>query len=171
MNQKILYIFISLFLAFSCQNKNQKKESDYVVLKYRSEWNWIYKNAQPTELTESEISKIEELLEKAVAEYNLGQAENIKERKEWFEKTYPDKDFSKSEPKLEITLTDYKRQYVPVIKENGEKEVWVNLFCTIEHTDWKNEIVVVYDGGNCFFNLKINLTKNSYSDFNVNGSA
>ncbi|MFI1770261.1 hypothetical protein [Thalassobellus citreus] len=167
MTFRYLYIIIILFLTISC--RENKNKSDFVVLKLQTEWNWIYQNADPTKLTDLELSNVEKLLQNAVTEYNLGQAENIKERKEWFEKTYPNEDFSKSKPKLEIYLPNYKRQYIPVINDNGEKEVWVNLFCTTENTNWRNEIVKVYDGGNCYFNLKINLTKNNYFDFFVNG--
>ena len=151
--------------------KKPREDLDYVVLEFKPEWDWIYENAKPTQLTEANLNQIEGILNRAVTEYNLGQAQNIKERKEWFEETYPNQDFEKSEPKLTLNLDDYKRQYFAVINENGQKEVWVNLFCTTEYSNWKEEIVIWHDGGNCFFNLKINLIKNSYRDFHVNGHA
>ncbi len=60
-----------------------------------------------------------------------------------------------------------------VIKNvKGEKEVWVNCFCSVQYMDyWKKQVVFVKDGGNCFFNVKINITKKSFSDFEVNGEA
>ena len=36
---------------------------------------------------------------------------------------------------------------------------------------WKKKTVFVYDGGGCFFNLLINLSKQECEDFWVNGLA
>ena len=70
-----------------------------------------------------------------------------------------------------LILNRYKRQYMPIINKYGEKEVWVNCFC--EHWNWdlKTRPVEVRDGGNCFFNLKINLSKNIYYNLMINGDA
>ena len=71
-----------------------------------------------------------------------------------------------------IDLRKYYRQYIVTKNKKGEKEVWVNCFCSIQNMDyWKKQVVFVMDGGNCFFNLKINLSRKSYSDFEVNGEA
>jgi len=171
MKSRKLILFLILSISFACTSKKDKSTENYAVLEFNPEWNWIYKNVKSTELLQSDFLIIDKVLKQAVDKYNLGQVENIKERKKWFEETYPNQDFEKSEPKLTLDLKNYKMQYVPIINENGEKEVWINLFCTTEHTNWKEEIVVFYDGGNCFFNLKINLNKNSYADFQVNGNA
>ena len=71
---------------------------------------------------------------------------------------------------LTIEFSDYKFQFVPVINEKGEKEVWANSFCG-EFENWKTQIVQVDDGGKCFFNLYINLNQKSYYRFSVNGYA
>jgi hypothetical protein len=68
---------------------------------------------------------------------------------------------------------DYDMQFVGAINENGEKIIWVNCFCKTHadsFKDWKTKLVMVKDGGNCFFNLKINIDKNSYTDVIVNGN-
>ncbi|NCU36630.1 hypothetical protein EOM75_11540 [Candidatus Falkowbacteria bacterium] len=70
-----------------------------------------------------------------------------------------------------IELDHYKRQYVPVINEKGEMEVWVNCFCGNWGINDRTNILIVEDGGNCYFNLKINLTKENYYDLMVNGNA
>lgn len=57
------------------------------------------------------------------------------------------------------------------LNKKGEKEVWINCFCVDVRRDWKKQIVEVYDGGNCFFNLKINLNKSQYYELSVNGEA
>ena len=69
-----------------------------------------------------------------------------------------------------ISTAHYKRQYMVVLNKKGEKEVWVNCFCWNYGADWRNTIVSVDDGGNCFFNLKINLTKKEYYNFDINGN-
>jgi hypothetical protein len=70
-----------------------------------------------------------------------------------------------------IDLKLYKRQYVVTVNTNGEVEVWVNCFCSYWDRDWKKEVIYVCDGGNCYFNLKINLTTGKCYDLYVNGSA
>lgn len=72
---------------------------------------------------------------------------------------------------IDFSLRSYKRQYVPMVNKNGEKIVWANFFCNDPVADWKREIVYVWDGGNCFFNLKVNLTKRECYELYVNGYA
>ena len=69
-----------------------------------------------------------------------------------------------------IYLPSYKRQYICVIDKKGDKIVWVNCFCS-EQAYWKTKVVSVEDGGRCYFNLKINLTKKMKYDVMVNGVA
>ncbi len=70
-----------------------------------------------------------------------------------------------------LSPTKYKRQYFPVINEKGDKEVWVNCFCRNIDGNWKEELILVQDGGNCFFQLKVNLKAKKYYEFTVNGNA
>lgn len=68
---------------------------------------------------------------------------------------------------------DYCKQFVGAINFKGEKTIWVNCFCEKFKDDfknWKTEIIGVDDGGNCFFNIKINVDKNEYYDLNINGN-
>ena len=93
---------------------------------------------------------IEKILKKAVESYN-------KEIKNNFFAIRP--------------LAVYRKQFVPVINRKGEKEVWVNCLCDDDDDDWKKGIIMVDDGGNCYFNLKINLTKKTFSQIMINGYA
>jgi hypothetical protein len=72
-----------------------------------------------------------------------------------------------------VNPSDYKRQYVPIMNEKDEREVWINCFCAFrEHNEeWKKGIIRVKDGGKCYFNLKINLSKRFYYALNFNGEA
>lgn len=69
---------------------------------------------------------------------------------------------------------DYNMQFVGGELEGGDKIIWVNCFCMAESEilkKWKTDIVMVADGGNCFFNVKINLKNKEYYGLMVNGMA
>jgi hypothetical protein len=75
---------------------------------------------------------------------------------------------------IDTSFFHYKRQYVSFIDKEGHKKVWINCFCWTtndEYSDWKKSVVMVDDGGSCYFNLIIDLTDNSFSDFEVNATA
>lgn len=74
---------------------------------------------------------------------------------------------------LNKSLDDYDRQFIGAVNENGDKIIWVNCFCNTQENyfkDWKTKLVFVKDGGNCYFNLIVNITKNTYSDLMINGN-
>jgi hypothetical protein len=74
-------------------------------------------------------------------------------------------------PKIDLSKHNYKKQYVPAITSNGQKKVWVNFLCSTSLFDWRHKIILVDDGGDCYFNVLINLSDKSYSYFIVNGKA
>jgi hypothetical protein len=141
-------------------------KGEYVIIPFKQEWYWIFKNSKQTDLTQSDLNEIEGILQIAVKENNDSQ-------KLYLEKhnmEYPKHQWT--ETRFELKLNGFRRQYVPVINESGEKEIWVNFFCNNWQSEkWKTEIIDVDDGGNCFFNLKINLTTKKYSDLRINGYA
>jgi hypothetical protein len=118
--------------------------SNSVVLKYDSSscnlMPKICKDAKPTNLSIDEINEIDKLTYDCI---------------------------TKCKEHL-LDLNKYKRQYVPVINDKGEKIVWVNYFCD-DNSYWMKEPVVVCDGGEYFFQLTVNLTTKKYYDFSVNG--
>ena len=82
------------------------------------------------------------------------------------------------------TAKKYYRQYSFYKDQKGELIVFINAFCEIYETpiesswnstmkpfDWKYNFMIVLDGGDCFWSIKINLTKQNYFDFMVNGVA
>ena len=139
--------------------------SIYTIIKYDSTDFWMFKNVQASNLNLNEISAIEELLSECINNYNPDQLKQFDK----INKEHPEYKFNKLD--FVIDLKRYKRQYVAVINEKGEKEVWVNCFCSNSENDWKKRIVYVFDGGNCYFSLKINMTKKKYYDLMVNGVA
>jgi hypothetical protein len=154
MVKKITFLFAILFYtaSFSQQKKSyvQSDKSQYAILKFKNSYYEIFKNAKATTLSEKEIELTENLLKSAIKEHNR----NIKNA------LFTIKEFK-----------NYKRQLIPIINEKGEKEVWVNCFCDKPDKLWRKEIILVFDGGNCYFNLKINLTKKTFYQISVNGYA
>ena len=69
-------------------------------------------------------------------------------------------------------LEQYNRQFVPAEMEGGDKMIWINCFINSDaeiQKRWKTDIIYVADGGNAFFNVKVNLTRGTYYDLMVNG--
>lgn len=113
-------------------------------------------------LSKKEIDTLEHLIKRCISDYNS-------ELKRRFEREGQNMD------NLHLYLiedfSNYKRQYVPSINEDGEKEVWVNSFCSADGWDWRNKILGVDDGGNCYFDLTVNLSTGDCYDIQVNGYA
>ncbi len=176
-NLILYYLILLSFFSIGCQTfnrKSEKKRLEYspktipliTYITYDSTRNnRKYNKGYPAQITITDSIQIESLLMTCLAKYNI------------FEERYYD-ELKTKQPLLDIykenfiiTLSRYKRQYMAIINPQGEKEVWINCFCT----HW-NEIDIHYpvevsDGGNCFFNLKINLSKGIYYDMMVNGDA
>lgn len=138
-------------------------DSDYTILDYKKDWDWMFKNARPTELSQKELSEIETIIEFAVKENNDQQKVKLEKHNQGLPSTV------RKRTGFEITLDSMKRQYVPIMNVKGEKEVWINLFCDAAGFDtWKYTLMLAEDGGNCFFNLKVNLQTKSYYDLRIN---
>lgn len=69
-------------------------------------------------------------------------------------------------------LKSYFKQVVAVKTPNNEVVVWVNLSCSGKESQYLfYNIIDSHDGGDCFFNVKINLNTLKYYDLSVNGDA
>ncbi len=79
-------------------------------------------------------------------------------------------------------LPFYGRQYVCFVNSKGERLIWVNALCRIlksqveingeyelKKWDWQNKLILVDDGGDCYWRILINIDKETYSDFYING--
>lgn len=165
---KILPVFVAvaLTLTATAQRKEPVKLADnYTIIAYNPalpELKPVYTAAKPKPggLTKTETDEIDRLLRQSVDEYNQKQEEEFAKWKE-LDSTLKKDDFM-------INLAEYKRQYVPVITETNEPEVWVNAICYWAGERWRKEIIRVDDGGKCYFNVKINLSKKTYSNMTVN---
>jgi hypothetical protein len=135
------------------------------ILHYDKSSYWIFTNAKQSVLTDNDYKLTEKLLRVCLDNFNTEQSQLFdKENSKHPEYGLKRKDFI-------VDLGNYKRQYIVVTNNKGQKEVWVNCFCDSFHINWKRDRVMVRDGGNCYFNLKINLTTKKYYDLMVNGEA
>jgi len=128
---------------------------DYVIIPYDPETyhQYIFQNGTPAALTADDLEQINHILQEAVDNYNR----DLKPYRESIK-----------------ALSEYNRQYVPVINAQGEKEVYVNCFRSRYERNfegWKSNLLMIMDGGSNFFNVTINLTRLTYYNLNVNGRA
>lgn len=145
---------LQAILSLENKYKNELKEFklDYSILKMNSETIKIwFKNARSAEMNENELATAKFFAKEIVLN---------------------DNDDPKYRHKLS-PLKDYKFQFVPFVDDKGTKHVWVNAFCREFNIDWRKDLVLVKDGGSCYFNFKINLDpkRSTTYDFQVNGEA
>jgi hypothetical protein len=105
-------------------------------------------NFNPTTVSAEEIKMIEKIISVTVAERNKQSKSGIDNPRKYY------------------------KQIIAATNASGQKEVWVNCFCTAyEKRHWRKGVVMILDGGPCFFNIKINLSTNTVMSFAVNGSS
>jgi hypothetical protein len=67
-------------------------------------------------------------------------------------------------------LSKYRRQYFGYINNKGERIIWVNYICGCQYRkELKSNSIVVFDGGNCYWNVRVNIDTMEVFDFSVNG--
>ncbi|MBC6699067.1 hypothetical protein [Hymenobacter sp. BT190] len=128
------------------------QEREYVILPFSEKPDYVLKGATMTPLTGEDIDEVYRLVQGAVDEYNTEQAHLEHKHSA-------------------IGLRRYRLQLIPALNAKGEKTVWVNAFCSNAPTNWEKSLVVVNDGGNCFFQLSVNLLWKKWYDFGANGEA
>ncbi|HNR06506.1 MAG TPA: hypothetical protein PKM27_04265 [Saprospiraceae bacterium] len=175
--QLTIFAFILTICLISCGKTNTESKkteklttiqidtSVITILPLDTNLHWIFKTGMPTELTTEDLLKIETILKKCVNEYNPEQERQFKEIND----KHPE--YKLERKSFIIDLARYKRQYMAIVNSKGEKEIWVNCFCGNWDKNSRTSPVMVDDGGNCYFNLKINLTTGQYYELMVNGDA
>ena len=159
-------LFLGLLHIYCSQSDSQKVNqnaattplldtSDFAILSFDQKHDWPFQHTfKPAPLNQKEVHQIDSLLRRCVSDYNKKLATNLR-----------------AGYSIDFEKYKYKRQYMAVVNSKGEKEVWINCFCNTWEKNWKNEIILVHDGGNCYFNLKINLTSGECFEVSVNGYA
>ncbi|MGI4887084.1 MAG: hypothetical protein ACRYFR_19180 [Janthinobacterium lividum] len=134
---------------------------------------YIFQNSgevKAASLFPEEVLSVDSLLTACIKDHNQAQAVELEDMRKIMHKDYPNVQLH--EERYLINLANYKRQLVVVTNKRGEKVVWVNCFCRKgNQASWRHQIVEVDDGGNCYFNVKLNLTRRIWYDLMVNGVA
>ncbi len=66
-------------------------------------------------------------------------------------------------------LNEYNRQYIGVVLDD-RKILYANFFCS-DDPDWKENFVLVMDGGACYFQFKFDPNTGKFFQLQVNGEA
>ncbi|MBS1772488.1 MAG: hypothetical protein JST82_06500 [Bacteroidetes bacterium] len=120
-----------------------------------------------TRLDNKELQLIDTLLKDAISDYN-------KKLEKEYKKRYGGRKMDISNMTIDLYKENYKRQCFAYVNKKGEKIVWVNCMCSEDPVDiegWKSHLIIVRDGGKCYFNLKVDLAKKEAYDLRVNGEA
>ncbi|MBL0743830.1 hypothetical protein [Chryseolinea lacunae] len=103
-------------------------------------------------ITQAELAVVDSLMKAYVADYN---ASLTNDRGDLY--------------RINMGEGNYRIQIVAFFNSEGEKEAWVNVFCKVSGDYWKTRPVVVFDGGACYFQIDINLTRKEIDGSFVNG--
>ena len=78
--------------------------------------------------------------------------------------------FNKAYKNILAKITAYKRQYYGITDTAGNQILYINCL-TDSGTDWKHGLVIVKDGGDDYFQAKINRKTGRIVSLNINGQA
>ena len=157
--KRILFILIVLLVYTIPAHAQKIPKSQYAVLEYKpgNSMPKVFPDGyKKTTLSKKEINKIELILNRCIEERNAAARIEYKT------------DLTRYAIDYIIVLQKYTRQYVPSISLGGDKIVWVNCFCH-SYNAFRDEILGTDDGGECYFNVMINLNNKTYFDLKVNG--
>ncbi|GEM_PF-715684 len=172
-------LFFSCFL-WNCGKKERKvslgenenllfklDSTRFCVFEYNSGYHWIFpENSIKCELTNEDLKIAEQLLNQEIKKFN----EEGEIRSFYLKEKFPDRHLN--ERQFSIKLEEYRRQYIIATSPTGDRILHINLFCGTEGFEfWREEYVSVDDGGNCFFQVLINISKMKLLDLSVNGVA
>ena len=128
--------------------------SKTAIIEFNKKSRWPFDSTfKAATLTQNELQLVDSFLLACVTNYNNSLD---RDHKQW---------------SIDLKNRNYRKQLIVVTNKSGQKEVWVNCFCRVDNDKWKIKMFGVEDGGNCYFNFKINLTTKKYFDLGVNGVA
>ena len=169
MKQILFTLF--LFTRFAIiQAQSIIDTNKYAIFKHDNKIDhWVFdEKSKPYNLTQKDVAELEIILSNCIEKYNRSQMKEFNR-------------LNKKEPQYHfdiksfvIDLSKYRRQLIAVINSRGEKEVWINCFrpfTNFKFNYWHESLVEVNDGGNSFFNVKLNLTLKKYYELRANGEA
>lgn len=75
-------------------------------------------------------------------------------------------------PLIHKKLRKYKRQYIGLYDEKGEKYLLINAFWSRhKEENWLNEIIYVSDGGSYYWNIRYYIETDELKDLSINGNS
>jgi len=77
-------------------------------------------------------------------------------------------------PRILESLDGYGRQYFGFVDQEGNRVIWINYFLNDpeeKFDGWRDDIMLVLDGGYRYFNVKVNLTTGECYGLRINGVA
>ncbi|NOQ73945.1 MAG: hypothetical protein GQ574_18210 [Crocinitomix sp.] len=135
---------------------------------------WMTEADRQAKLSIADFQLIDLLIKAAVIAYNTNMK---KEHEELLEFYREDAEFMGTAPPADFPMQDtipdysnYIRQYVPYYNVENEKVVAINFSCSA-YGEWKTVLYQVNDGGNCYFDITLNLTTGQCERIMVNGYA
>jgi hypothetical protein len=120
------------------------KYKDYSLFTYDSAfYNYFDKNVKSYDLNTNELFQVDQILNQCISQH------------------------------LSMNSEEYFKQCIAIKNPDNETIVWVNCLCKQDNFSkaFRYEIIHVSDGGDCFFRVKINLSKGTYFDLFINGLA
>src|SRR5262249_21930609 len=69
---------------------------------------------------------------------------------------------SKDHPGLAPKMKTYKSQFIGYLK-GGKQKLYMNFFCS-EESGWETRLVMVKDGGECYFHVTYDVASKTFSD-------
>ncbi len=142
--------FATFLLFFSFISIGWSQDSTFSIIEHDTSafYVWDFKNHLPSTINEKEMEQLVKILNQSIQDNQNGLTNE----------------------RNQIGNRVYYKQLVPMISPNGDKEVFVNCLCSESNPNIDDkELIVVFDGGNCFWNVTINLTKSTYHRLYVNG--
>jgi hypothetical protein len=64
----------------------------------------------------------------------------------------------------------YKRQYGGIVRA-GRRLVYASFLCNTHGDEWRRQVVIVMDGGDCYFQLTFDVERDTFDDLTINGEA
>lgn len=158
----LFLIILSLNFSFSFGQSSTVDTNLYTdtiaILDYNESEFPFLKNCTQANVSGDEIFVAEILLQKFISEYN-------KEQTRQYNSFTPEQ--QNGHILLLLDIKSFRRQYVPIINQSGEKEIWVNCFCNSLDKDWKKEVIKPSGERMCNFKIMLNLTLNKYYNFRL----
>jgi hypothetical protein len=135
--------------------------SKFTILKKRAQVESIFSNKYKSDtLNKFDYTTIENLLIEFIDSFNI----EGKKRMDKLADPLAKIDWNV----FVIDTSRYRFQIIVATNNKKEKFAWVNAFCNANQIDWKRDIIIVLDGGLCYFNGTINLTDKRLISFLVN---